>query len=92
MTQREYILRNVREQWTGHYMLNYLFDRILREAPTLSDLELFQPRHEEFILENGTIAEYFGKRIRLIGNSNEKIEESRAELSKLLNGVPLLEV
>lgn len=92
MTQREYIIRNVREPWRGYYMANYLFDRLLKKTLTLSDSELFQSRHDLCVLENGTIAEYFGKRIRLIGNSNEKIEESRAELSKSLNGVPLLEV
>ena len=92
MTQREYIIRNVKEQWKAHYRINYLFDRLLKQTSILSDSELFEPRHDACMLKNGTLSQYNGKTIRLISNSPRKIEESRSELSKLLNNVPLIEI
>ena len=92
MTQREYIIRPKIEEWKKYFMINYLFDRLLKEDQKLSDLELFEPRHDLCLLSNGTLAQHYGQTIRLISRSPAKIEKSRLELSRLLNGIPLINI
>lgn len=91
MTQREYKLTGIRESWKLNFVVNYMAQRLLKNDESFSDNELFYPRTQLAVLSNGTILQSQGGILRLM-NSDEKIEESKVQLTKLLNGIKLREI
>ncbi len=92
MTQKEYALLGLGMGWESAYALNYLFNRLLTNNPQISDLELFNRQSSFCLLSTGVIAQSDGRNLRLISDDNQKLEESREYLAKLLNNMELIEI
>ena len=92
MTQKEYAILGLRAGWESFYVLNYLFNRLLTNNPRISDLDLLRRQNEFCLLSSGVIAQSDGRNLRLMSDDNQKIEESRTYLAKLLNNMELIEI